>query len=157
MSNPKQSNSEILTCVNELEKWLQLLFMRWYRSPLNWLPISSMIRRTSSSLKSVQPIWILCLLVFWIVLKWNNCKCYFNWIEVEERKIVPKTKLFAQLVMITWRNFEYARKWKWMATVSEFTSINFNTRMINANSQICCIVIYPILQTKSQQQRKVSF
>lgn len=49
------------TCVSELEKWLQLLFIRWYRSPRNWFPISSIIRRTSSSLKSVHPICILCL------------------------------------------------------------------------------------------------
>lgn len=43
-------------CVTDPEKWLQLLFIRWYRSPRNWLPSSSTIRRTSSSVKSVQPI-----------------------------------------------------------------------------------------------------
>lgn len=46
-------------CVTAPEKWLQLLFIKWYRSPRNWLPSSSTIRRTSSSVKSVQPIWIL--------------------------------------------------------------------------------------------------
>lgn len=47
-------------CVSAPEKWLQLLFIRWYRSPRNWFPSSSTIRRTSSSVKSVQPICILC-------------------------------------------------------------------------------------------------
>lgn len=68
-----------LTCVNELEKWLQLLFIRWYRSPRNWLPISSIIRRTSSSLKSVQPIWILCL-YFCDKKKLNYL--YNNWVVI---------------------------------------------------------------------------
>ena len=42
-------------------KWLQLLFIRWYLSPRNWFPISSTIRRTSSSENSVYPMWIDCL------------------------------------------------------------------------------------------------
>lgn len=112
----------VFTCVSELEKWLQLLFMRWYRSPRNWLPTSSMIRLTSSSLKSVHPIWILCLVNDGekeneTLLNWHFC-----YGTIKQR--LPKTKLFTQFVVVTRGDFEYTTKWKRMSTWIEKKSIS---------------------------------
>lgn len=48
--------------MNESEKWLQLRWSKWYRSPLNSLPISLTIWTTSSLVKSVCPIRMVSLL-----------------------------------------------------------------------------------------------
>lgn len=144
------------TCVNELEKWLQLLFIRWYRSPRNWFPISSMIRLTSSSLKSVQPIWMLCL----IFPKQFVCIQSKLWIHILRqnriKNTLPESKLFAKFIMITRTNFKYTSEWKGMSTICKFTTINFHTRMIDANPQICCVFIDPILNIngKSKLEKK---
>lgn len=58
---------------------------------------------------------------------------------------LPKSKLFAQFTVITWWYFKNTGKWKWMTAISKFSAINFNTWMINAKTQICRILVYPIL------------
>jgi hypothetical protein len=84
--------------VNADEKWLQFLFIKWYWSPRNWLPTSSIILRTSSSAKSVLPIWMLCLKSFDV---YCNYFAYF-WDDS------PKSKLFSQLLMFSWGNLKNA-------------------------------------------------
>lgn len=111
--------SKSLTSDSAEEKWLQFLCMRWYALPLYSFPSSSMIRSTSSSVKSVLPSTIASLIR-------ERCGTHENipWhctrIATSRVHNSLEFKSFPKFCGITRRYFKNARKGIWMPSICKF-------------------------------------